>query len=76
MKASEILREKPVESAWITDLIYNRPNKVLTMRLSNGKSYSIPNITRAIFERWTKSGSKGQFFHQHIKDTYNVKRIK
>lgn len=75
MRAAEILNEKPVESAWISDLVYNRPNKVLTMRLSNGVSYSIPGITRAMFERWTKAPSKGFFFHQNIKDTYQVSRI-
>jgi hypothetical protein len=76
MRAYEILNEKSVESAWITDLIYNRPNKVLTMRISNGRSFSIPGITRTMFERWLKSPSKGQFFHQYIKNTYNIKRLK
>ena len=75
MRAAEILNEKPVQSTWITDLTYNRPNRVLTMRLSNGVSYSIPGITREIFERWTKSPSKGFFFHQNIKDTYQVSKI-
>ena len=51
MRAIEFLTEKPVESAWITDLTYNRPNKIITMRLSNGKSYSIPGATRTTFER-------------------------
>jgi hypothetical protein len=76
MRSFEILNEKPVESAWITDLIYNRPNKVLTMRISNGRSFSVAGITRAMFERWIKAPSKGSFFHQYIKDTYKVKRIK
>jgi hypothetical protein len=75
MRAFELLNEKPVESAWITDLIYNRPNKVLTMRLSNGTSYSVPGITRTMFEKWVGTNSKGQFFHQYIKDRYQVKRI-
>ena len=75
MRAAEILNEKPVESTWITDLVYNRPNRVLTMRLSNGVSYSIPGITRTMFERWTKAPSKGFFFHQNIKDTYQVRKI-
>lgn len=70
------LNEKPVESTWITDLIYNRPNKVLTMRISNGRSFSVTNISRTMFEKWVKANSKGQFFHQHIKDTYNIKRLK
>lgn len=76
MKILEILKEKAVESAWITDLTYNRPNKTLTMRLSNRRTFSIPNITRAMFEKWFKAPSKGHFFHQHIKDSYNVRRIK
>lgn len=62
-------------SAWISDLTYNRPNKVLTMRLSNGVSYSIPGISRQVFEQWLKSPSKGFFFHNNIKDTYQVNRI-
>lgn len=76
MRASELLNEKAVESAWITDLVFNRPNKTLTMRLSDGKTYSIPNMTRAMFEKWYKSPSKGEFFHNNVKDSYNVKRIR
>lgn len=76
MKLAEILIEKPVQSSWITDLVYNRPNKTLTMRLSNGRSFSIPGITRAMFEKWFKSPSKGRFFHDQIRDRYQVSRIK
>lgn len=75
MRASEIINEKQVMSAWISDLTYNRPNKVLTMRLSNGNSYSIPGITRQMFERWLKAPSKGFFFHNNIKDAYQVNKI-
>jgi KTSC domain len=74
VRASQ-LREKKVQSTWITDLTYNRPNKILTMRLSNGVSYSIPGITRTTFEQWTKTPLKGTFFHDRIKDKFNVKRI-
>lgn len=76
MKAVEIVNEKPVESSWITDLLYNRPNKTITMRLSNGKSYSIPGITRTGFERWIKAPSKGRHFQEKIRDTYQVRRLK
>ncbi len=71
-----ILNEKPVRSAWITDLIYNRPNNVLTMKLSSGSVYSISGITRTLFERWVNSPSKGKFFHNNIKEKYQVNRIK
>ena len=74
-KVNKVINEKPVQSAWISDLTYNRPNKVLTMRLSNGVSYSIPDISRATFEQWLNSPSKGYFFHNKIKDIYQVGRI-
>lgn len=76
MRAFEFLSEKVVQSSWITNLTYNRPNKTLTMQLSNGRSFSIPGVTRTTFERWVNSPSKGRFFHDKIKDTYQVTRIK
>lgn len=75
MRLSEILLEKPVQSTWISNLTYNRPNKVLTMRLSNGRSFSIPGITRTTFDKWVKSPSKGSFFHNSIKNKYSLTRI-
>jgi len=76
MRLAELLLEKPVESSWITNLTHNRPNKVLTMALANGRTFSIPGITRITFERWTKSPSKGSFYHNFIKDNYQINRIK
>lgn len=75
MRASEIITEKPVISGWITDIVYNRPNKVVTMRVSTGRSYSIPGITRTGFEKWVNSSSKGIYFHNFIKDNYRITRI-
>lgn len=76
MRFRELLTEKPVQSAWISDITYNRPNHVITMRLSNGRSFSVSGISRSIFEQWVKSQSKGRFFHQRIKNNYQVNRIK
>lgn len=76
MRLSEFLVEKQVASAWISDLTYNRPNKVLTMRLSNGKYFTIQGITRTLFDRWLKSPSKGRFYHDYIKDNYVLTRTK
>ena len=76
MKIEEILNEKRVESSWIIDLTYNRPNRRLTMNLANGTVYTINNISRSTFDRWTLSPSKGLFFHNNIKDVYPIKRIR
>lgn len=76
MRLYQILSEKQVESSWITDITYNRPNKTLSFRLSNGRSYSVPGITRRQFEQWTASPSKGRYFHDQVKGRYNITRIK
>lgn len=76
MRYEEFLLEKPVESSWIINLMHNRPNKVLTMRLSNGRAYAIDGISRTTFEKWTKSPSIGQFFHNNIKQKYTLRRVK
>ena len=69
------LNEKHVESTWITNLTYNRPNKVLTMKVTGGKTYTIHNISRSTFEKWFNSDSKGQFFHTYIKGKYTINEV-
>lgn len=76
MKIREILKEVKVQSSWISNLIYNRPNRRLTWRLSNGREYSVENISRTMFDRWKAANSKGKFFHLYIKGNYKVTRIR
>jgi hypothetical protein len=45
------------------------------MRLSDGKSYSIPGIDRKGFEDWTNYSSKGEYFHTFVKPNYEINRI-
>lgn len=75
MKASEVLNEKEVESTWIVDLMHNRPNNEVRMKLSDGKLYRILGITRTGIEAWINSPSKGQYFHENIKPYHQVQRI-
>lgn len=75
-RQSTKLNEKSVQSTWISDLTYNRPNRLLVMRLSNGRSFAIENVSRALFDRWNRTPSKGSFFHTNIKDRYKIVRIK
>lgn len=76
MKAEEFLTEKKVTSTWISELIYNRPNKKLTMRLSNGKAYSVLGISRAVFDQWNKTPSKGKYFHDRIKANHQITPVR
>ena len=67
--------EKSVESSWISNIAYNRPNKIITMRLGNGRAYSIPKVARSVFDRWTSASSKGQFYHDVINGKYTVTKL-
>lgn len=75
MKISDFLIEKPVQSSWISDLYFNRPNGILSMRLKNGKTYMIPGSTRYGFDRWSSAPSPGKFFHGNIRGKKNINRI-
>lgn len=70
------LEEKKVQSTWITDLRHSRDKKELRMTLNNGRSYLLPGVTRTVFDQWTRSPSKGKYFHSRIKGRYQVTRIK
>lgn len=75
MRLAELLLEKKVQSTWISELIHNRPARIVTMKLSDGKVFSIMGIPRSIFDRWNKSPSKGQFWHESIKGKHKVTRV-
>ena len=76
MRLDEILLEKKVESSWITDISYNRSKRILTMNLSNGKSFIIPGVSRTTFDQWTRSPSKGRYYHDRVKSLYNITRVR
>lgn len=75
MKIYQILNEVKVMSSWISDVRYNRKARLLTMILNNGRAYLIDGISRHMFDRWKSAPSKGRFWHSHIKNKYNVRRI-
>jgi hypothetical protein len=76
MRIAEILKEVAVASTWITNLVYTRASKTLTMTLNNGRQFSIQGVSRQTFDRWKSAPSKGQYFHEHIRDRFPVKRIR
>jgi hypothetical protein len=75
MKYTELINEKQVESAWILDISLNRPNRVATMKLSNGNVYLVRGITRYMFDRWHRAPSKGAFYHAYIKNRFPIEKI-
>jgi hypothetical protein len=76
MRLAELLMEVKVDSSWISELVYNRPNKILTLKLLSGRTYLVYNVSRRLFDKWKMAPSRGRFWHLFIKMKYRVVRIK
>ena len=61
---------KQVDSTLITEVAYDSPLQVLSLRLRGGKVYNFKDVTKDIYKALLKSSSKGRFFNNMIKDNY------
>lgn len=77
MKINEIIiKEVPVISSWIANITRVKgPSRNITMTLGNGKKYSVKNVDNRVYRNWIRAPSKGQFWHQNIKNNYDIERI-
>lgn len=76
MRIYELITEKAVDSAWITDMTYNRKNRIATLTVSTGRQYQIFDIARSVFDNFHRAPSKGAFYNYYIKHNYEVVRIR
>lgn len=70
MRLSEVLNE--TTSHWIAALEYMEETGDVVMRTKDGHSYEVNDVPREVYEAWLKAPSAGTFFHQNIKDQYNI----
>lgn len=74
MKIKELfISEEPVISSWIADLSLDGTNVIMT--LGNGNSYVIQGIDSELYQSWLNAASKGRFWHNQIKNTYQVNKL-
>ena len=74
MRLRELITEDPVASSWITDITPVQRTNDLVMALANGRRYRISGAAR-LFTAWKNSASKGEFWHQQVRNRYAVKRL-
>jgi len=60
-----------VDSSWISDIAYFENNNMLEVLLKNGRLYTFYGISQALFNKFQKAKSKGEFFNKYIKDRYS-----
>jgi hypothetical protein len=73
MKVSEIIREEPVASSWITDLdyfVFDNGTTAVRMKTKGGGEYYIDGVSQADFDRWMRAISKGKHWWSDIKYFY------
>jgi len=51
---------------------YDRATQVLTVQFREGAVYDYANVPYEVYEGLMNAGSKGQYFHRHIKARYDA----
>lgn len=76
MKINELMvKEEPVMSSWISDVTLQNNGRDITMTLGNGKRYVIRGAGPAQHTAWMRAPSKGQYWHQNVKNRFTVTRV-
>lgn len=68
--------EQAVMSSWISDLTRVRgASGDVVMALGNGRRYRVRRVGDQLYSAWLAAGSKGQFWHQQIKNRFVTVRL-
>ena len=66
-KKNSIMKRLPnVRSIWIDSLQYDEDSQIGLMK-TNGKTYSVHDVSPQEMNEWVKAHSLGRYFNRHIK---------
>ncbi len=68
------MEREPVASSNIVSIGYDASSETLEIEFKNGV-YQYYNVPLVIYESVVASPSKGQFFHQYIKNSYAFSQV-
>lgn len=75
MRLRELI-EAPVKSSWLSDItLVKGRNGDVTMALENGRRYSVKGVGSRLYYNWVSAPSKGKFWHENIKNKFQVTRL-
>lgn len=67
-----------ISSTALTDVCYDKDNKILSIRFARGEVYDYVDVDREVFEALLDTDelgdSVGKYFRTHIRDQYNTSR--
>jgi hypothetical protein len=64
-----------VESSLLMEVAYERGDRVLWLRLYNGRIYRYSDVPAEVYTDLLEAESKGRFFNLEIKDIYACVRV-
>ncbi|WP_428563602.1 MAG: helicase HerA domain-containing protein [Solidesulfovibrio sp. DCME] len=73
-KEMKLMEREFVESSSIMSIGYDASSETLEIEFKNGV-YQYYNVPLIIYEKMMEASSKGQFFHQYIKNNYAFSRV-
>lgn len=69
------MRRQPVDSSSIAAIGYSSTERVLDVEFKYGAVYRYADVPSDVFEAFLAAPSKGAFFNEAIKDTYDFVRV-
>lgn len=64
-----------VESSVFSRLAYDSNNSTARAYFLTGEVYDYFSVPEHVYANWTRSSSKGRFFHAHIRGRYSYERV-
>ena len=70
------MQRQHVSSSDIDSIGYDTDSHTLEIEFLSGGIYQYLNVSESIFHGFISASSHGSYFHQHIKDKYNFRKIR
>ena len=67
---------QPVDSSNLRSVGYDPEARILEVEFHSGGIYRYSGVLEAAYRGLMRAGSKGSYFHKHIRQEYPFKRIK
>ena len=65
----------PVTSSHLDSVGYDPHSKTLEIEFNDGSVYQYFNVPERVYQGLMRAYSKGEFFHDYIRDTYSYTRV-
>jgi hypothetical protein len=70
------MERETVRSSNIRAIGYNEEDEILEIQFNKGGIYQYTGVPKELFKMLMDSGSKGKFFHKHIRPKQNLFKYK